>query len=299
MTRCPHCNRPITVHLDASSDIDGFKPIPGGWRRTEQSEMSSTVRAPLLTEYSDDDFPVKTEASYERITPIDRLKPVDILTSLMDAGVTFCLISLGIGGACWYWEAPYIIVPAISSGFLAGCLRYYGGLALAKSLLQTIESVTKRDLDQDGHIGQPPPPQQHTVRVELKETNDQGSHYQFANLGLEPDKLYALAVAVLRGDSFSERTATRYNLTQDEFRSLRDEFIERGWAQWNHPSRKQQGVSLTRGGQFILRAIRDTPLPSPTAGYATANAPHARTQQHAARNSSRAGSDYEFIEGAE
>lgn len=294
MLTCPHCGRPVEVHLAAQPD---FVQIPGGWRRADgqtlasTSRLSAAVRAGLEEEFNSG----SREANYERITPVGRLEPRDVLTSLLDAGVTFGFFTLGVGGACWYFESPYIVVPAVASGFVAGCVRYYGGLALAKSLLQTIESVTRRDLNGDGHIGQPQQPAPpHTIRVEVKE----GGRYQFATLGVEPEKLQALAVAVLRGDSFSERTATRYGLTQEEFRSLRDEFLDRGWASWNHPNRKQQGVSLTRGGLFILKEIKAAPLPSPTAQSSRAFGLHGSTQQHAARNSSRAG-DFEFIEGVE
>jgi hypothetical protein len=293
MTTCPHCGKPVEVHLKAQPAFVQI-PVPDGWRRADGSTLASEARAPLLMQYSGEP---SSEASYERITPVGRLEPFDVLTSLFDAGVTFIFFTIGVGGVCWYYEAPVIVAPAVASGFLAGCLRYYGGLALAKSLLQTIESVTKKDLNGDGHIGQPQPANPHTVRVEIREDSREGARYQFATLGVEPAKLQALAVAVLRGDSFSERTAVRYSFTQEEFRTLRDEFLERGWAAWNHPNRKQQGVSLTRGGLFILRAIKDSPLPSPTAQSQRDFGPHGSTQQHAARKNGHAVSDYKFIEG--
>lgn len=294
MTRCPHCNRPLTVRLDTAGDaagnIDGFEPVPGGWRRRQTLASHSHLNAAIRSAALGEDGPLAREANYEKVTPVGRLEPRDVATSLLDAAVTFGFAGAGLGGLLWYFESPYIFYPALASGFASAVFRYYGGIGLAQSLLQTVESVTRRDLNHDGHIG--PRPEQsevRTVRVELKEESGQGARYQFATLGLEPDKLHALAVAINRGDSFSERTASRYGITQDEFRSLRDDFIERGWAQWKHSTRKQQGVELTRGGGFILRTIQEDLSPSPTAGYQAANARHARTQQHAARNSSSAG----------
>ena len=263
---CPHCGRPVVVRLRAGGST------AGGWR--QKRLLSST--APALPGPGSSAH----EREYEKVTPIGRLEPRDVTTALYDAAVSCGLVTVGVGAVCWLAEAPLIAAPALGSGFVVGCLRYFGGLSLAKSLLEMVESVIDRDIDGDGHVGAPPATA-HTVRVEVKEA--EGKRYQFAHLGVEPATLHALAVAVLRGgDSFSERTATRAGLTQDEFRNLRDEFVSRGWAAWNHPTRKQQGVSITRGGQFILRAIRDTPLPSPAAPIQAENGVHDRTQQHAA-----------------
>jgi hypothetical protein len=226
---------------------------------------------------------------WERVTPVGRLEPVDVITALLDASVSCLLVTIGSGftiiivNSYTSYDVEWWVAPG--AGLAVALLRYFDGLKLAKSLLQIIESLSNKDIDGDGHIGEPPP---QVVRVELKREDSQGARWQFAELRVEPAKLLELAKAIRLGESFAERTATKAGLTQEEFKNLRDIFLDRGWAVWNHPTRKQQGVALTRGGDFIFRQIiNNTPLPS--SGVLPAMRAHGRTQQHAA-------GEFEFIE---
>jgi hypothetical protein len=225
---------------------------------------------------------------YQKTTPVSRLEPRDVLTAGLDAGVSFGLITIAGAGACWYLEWPLVLAPA--GGLAIAIWRYFDGLALARGLLEIVETITGKDIDHNGKVGKPEPP--HTVRVELGETNQGYRRWQYADFAIEPALLVKLAQVVLSGESFSERTATDIGLTQKDFAGLRDEFIARGLAKWNHPERRQQGVSLTRGGLLALQVIVDTPLPDDAT--AQNNVPGS-TQQHAARNDA---GNYAFIGGA-
>lgn len=236
---------------------------------------------------------VPDAAEWQRVTPIDRLHTGDVLTSIADGSVAFIVATIAVAGIIWQiggfvrveghtYQIAYILAPGV--GLAAFCYRYFGGMQIARSLLEIIETATNKDIDGDGHIGPPPEPQ--VVKVEVK-TN---KRWQFAYLQITPVKLRGLAVATLGGEGFTERSATKAGLTQEEFKRLREEFLGRGWAQWNHPKRKQQGVKVLGTGRMILRSILDTPLPQSQdrANHATDS-----TQQHAARNSD---GNYEFVE---
>lgn len=272
ITYCPNCGQQLVI--SAQSDAPRSRSlIQSGWQQTRQLESSQQLHNISTA------TPEMPTGDWQKVTPVGRLTAQDVTTSIYDAGVSGGLVTITVFGICWYFDWPPIISPVVGAGVLL--LRYFGGISLAKSLLEIVETVTQRDIDQDGQIGNEPPlaPSQ-TVRVEIKETGE-AKRWRFEEFAIEPAKLYSLASRVISGESFSERTATEVNLTQEEFRQLRNKFLAANLARWNHPTRKQQGVSLTRGGRAILRAVLDTPLPD--ANF-TQNPLPGSTQQHAAGN---------------
>jgi hypothetical protein len=74
--------------------------------------------------------------------------------------------------------------------------------------------------------------------------------------------LRAFARGILAGRaSFSEIGAARHHYGPLMWEAIRDDFINRGWAEWKHPTARQQGVGLTEEGQAVIRTIADAPLP--------------------------------------
>lgn len=277
MTRanCPHCGRTIEL-----SKPTGYQPARLVTSRRHGYRLQSSAAAIAGGQ-------PPAGGDWQKITPVGRLEPKDITTSLYDAGISFGLVTIGALGVVWWQEWPVWMAPA--TGFTIGMWRYFGGIKLASGLLEVVETVTGADINGDGNVGDKPAPPP-VVKVELR---DDGGHWQFADLPGEPDSLQALAQAVTDGDSFAERTATNCGYTQEQWGSLRDVFIDRGWAKWNHPTRRQQGVSLLRGGRMVLKTIAATPLPG---GSAVQNGP-VGTQHHAARPDAHLNQgNYEFID---
>ena len=170
------------------------------------------------------------------------------MTALLDAGVSFGIVTVGttgtlyaIGFEFWY------IGPAV--GFLVGCVRYFGGVNFAKGLVSIVEKIIKEDNPD------PDPGPRPAVQIQATIEGDKRKSWQFADLPGDQEALVEIALMVLSGKTFSERVATRAGLTQDQFNGLRDAFLSRGWAEWVHPTRRQQGVKLSRNGRAILRAI--------------------------------------------
>lgn len=269
ITCCPHCGQQLVIATGPSRTGAGL-PARTGWQplgRLESSQRLHNVGAAA---------PEMPAGDWQKVTPVGRLTTQDVTTSIYDAGVSGGLVTVTVFGVCWYFDWPLVISPVAGIGVVL--FRYFGGMLLAKSLLEIVETITQRDIDRDGQIGSEPPSPPHRVQVEIREAGE-ARRWRFEELDIEPVKLYGLALRVVNGDSFAERTAVDAGLTQDEFRRLRDKFLAASLVRWNHPTRKQQGVSLTRGGRAILRAVLDTPLPDGDSGQN--NVPD-RTQQHAA-----------------
>jgi len=258
ITYCPHCGESLTISPTAVSSSRWQK-----YRTFQHSAQLSGSGAPGF-------------GDWEKVTPISRLEPRDVTTALYDCGVSFGLVSLALVGPVWYFEQlPWWISPA--GGLVVALWRYFGLMSVARSLLEVVETITQADINDDGQVG---PPQRQVVSVEVK--NESGQRWQFADLPGSPQAVQGLAVAVLAGESFSERSAVSAGLTQEDFRSLRDLFLDRGWCEWNHPTRKQQGLKLLRSGRSVLRAIAYSPLPQDD--QQAQNDVLDSTQQHAARN---------------
>ena len=106
-----------------------------------------------------------------------------------------------------------------------------------------------------------PPPR--TERIVVEETErERGMLRSMINrLVLEgsdaPEKVRQMAQLVVDdGMSFSEpEMAGRGPLTGPEFRRMRDDFLDWGWAAWRNPDNHREGVELTAAGWHVLRAL--------------------------------------------
>jgi hypothetical protein len=240
METCPYCKQQLSI-IPFNSPVSTFFN-----RHTTFENASPTPFSMPITAQPTD---------YQKVTPIARLEPRDVTTALYDSGVSFVLVALAGGAIAYAAGLPWLVSPA--GGLTIAMWRYFGGLNLARSLLEIVETITHKDIDKDGVVGKPT-----VVKVEVK---NKGT-WQFATLPGKPENLVALAQAITTGESFAERTATDKGLTQEEYSNLRDMFVDRGWAAWNHKTRRQAGVTLTVSGKSVLRSIAAAPLPQDDAG---------------------------------
>lgn len=235
VTKCPQCDSVLFLTAE-----------PGGnWKRDQRFESTSNPFGEA-----------QLAGSWSKFTPHSKLEPRDILTSLLDSGVTFIFAGVAGGGLGYIGGLNPLGVGA-TVGFLGAAFRYFDGMGIARSLTQAVEEWASPD--EAPAPAAAPPATAHIVRAE---TRDADGNWRFADLPAEPAKMAMFAGAIIGGKSFAERTATACGLTQAQFSSIRDIFIERGWARWNHPDRKQNGVSLTRKGVALMRAMDEEPLPA-------------------------------------
>jgi hypothetical protein len=194
-------------------------------------------------------------SAYRR-TPYRKMELIaDVAVPLAQAAITGSLSAVAVFVTGLFYGWPWYAGPFFGV-FVTG-VSWLGLIWSGRESLWVIEEVIGRDLDGDGETGPPAPAW--GVRAEITE----GKRWQFADIPVRPGPLHKLAGAVIEGDeSFTERTAAANDMTQAEFYILRDLMVERGLAAWNHPTRRQNGVSLTRGGLALLRAIVNTPPPT-------------------------------------
>ncbi|MBD3260427.1 MAG: hypothetical protein GF334_01895 [Candidatus Altiarchaeales archaeon] len=141
------------------------------------------------------------------------------------------------------------------AGFSAMFYRYLSSSGFYRDIIQKVENVTKRDINNDGYIGDPE--SDRSIALEITETGAKGKFSkQFADLpGPLPD-LQRFAAAVVTGQvTFSEMGATKAGYGQKSFMKLREVFLHRGWARWKNKDAHTEGVELLRNGESVLRAI--------------------------------------------
>jgi len=254
ITRCPSCGTTLFITTEPGN----------GYQRDATFEATANPfgDAPTMA------------GSWSKTVPHSKLEPKDILTSVLDSGVTFFFTGIAGGGLAYIGGLNPWSVGA-SVGFLGAAFRYFDGMGIARSLTQAIEEWT-------ADKPEPTKLSETTQRTVIRaETTDPNGNWRFADIDADPDALIEFAKDILSGKTFAERTATGNGLTQAQFGAMRDQFIEAGWARWNHPNRKQQGASLTRKGVALIRSIAESPSPN------TSNTVLQQPQQHAVARSTK------------
>lgn len=122
-----------------------------------------------------------------------------------------------------------------------------------------LETITHKDWNGDGQIGNEQPP----AVVEVRLTSEDGSQQQRAWLPASEEELHILAKGILQSNRpFSEEewSGRGKPFSQGGIEKLRDEFIRRGWAFWINPDEHRAGVQFTEAGRAVLRQFaRDAP----------------------------------------
>ena len=249
-TRCPHCGCNLILMQTASAP-----PVSGQWHKMSnfQNVSTSPFQQPIAPAAGDD---------WQRVTPVGRLTPLDVTTSLYDAGVSFVLVSIGAGCLCWYFDWPLIIPPAC--GFTAACWRYFGGMNLARNLLEIVESITRSDLNQDGFVGKPEPPA--PIPLEVTHKTEAGIIQKMFRFDLPPGVTEAGFIKWVRGvlsmpDLTQARWVSSNIFTREAYVDLLDKLLEAGIIARTGKT-KNAGFELTPAGLRALRryllAIGDT-----------------------------------------
>lgn len=257
--KCPCCQSKINISVTASG---GYPKRPATDTTTLHSSQHSpfkndavaipSVSPGYQSEAQSPAFLPTTEANVivpflqAVITGVFIGVPVGLVVGLIDVKLDTLVIRGSIGSGLLWGAATLFIVTF---------WQWMSRSGEYNNLLWRIETITGMDVNGDEEVGKPEPP---TVRVEVKE----GHTWRFANLPGSDEALQAFARDVLSGiRTFSEQGANDNGYGVDNFKKLRALFVEKGWAVWNHPSRKQQGIRLTRSGEWLVREIAGTPLP--------------------------------------
>jgi len=197
-------------------------------------------------------MPVRSQNANDWLNPIALALGTGLFVGLPSGWVISSLfprLSLGAGlaigfivisGAVWLWR-----------------LGVYDTLLVMRENREKEAPPEKED--------KPDPP---VVKVEIESKDGEGYRaFRFADLPASRRKGFAglnrFAGAVTsQGESFAERQAADFGgYNRQEWQTLRGIFLDRGWAAWNDPQAKNQGITLTAAGRAIVRKIATSPLP--------------------------------------
>jgi hypothetical protein len=143
------------------------------------------------------------------------------------------------------WWIPPFCGLIVLAGF--GSWRVWRFIDTRQEQLWQRERLERRDIDGDGHIGEPP-----TLTLELPEPNQRRT--LFVDLGISEARAIAFAKGIMAGRSLSvhEWTGKGGLCTRQEFERLRAKLLEAGLVRWVNTNAHNQGVTLTRKGAVAL-----------------------------------------------
>ena len=149
------------MHAASPADITGellppaeLVPWDGDWNvgtSITERRPAPVISINLPRARADDDAPL---LAYERRRP-HRQPSVecDVIVPGMQAGITTLAVVMAVSAACllWGWSARHILIAFGATVLIAWLWR----LRIADSLLWEVESITGRDLNHDGKVGNP------------------------------------------------------------------------------------------------------------------------------------------------
>lgn len=266
-TRCPHCGALYTLEEPKTYTFESSRKLPNMAMappmQAPASPPSGLVSARretpayLPSRETHLDLPLAQAYAFGRfVAPIGFVIGCGIgfvaavLTDVVMAGVrdanltgwgyvgVIALFGLGGGVIAFFWEAK---------------MKFPERLGLYDGLLWRTEEATGRDIDGDGHVGEPPA-EAPTVKVEIVQQN--GVPRKLEDLPVDLLRLKKLAyLYVVDKKGFSEATAKEAGIGRDDFTNLREVLIKQKWAKWKHPTEPRQGVEVSREGMNIFRTI--------------------------------------------
>jgi len=246
---CPHCGQPIIMTAAPA-------PVRAGRWRANSITMHSSAAS-----LAGSAPPAPTAGGdWQRITPVGRLEPRDITTAIYDAAISFGLITIGGVAVAWWLEWPVVIGPA--SGFSAAMWRYFGGVRLAQGLLEVVESLTNRDINKDGHIGNPEPAKPQPVPLEIIQKSEAGLILRMFRFelpdGISTELFTEWARGVLMVDDLTQaRWVSKDKFSRDDYTDLLGKLAEANIIRRSGRA-KNASYSLTRHGKNALKHYLDT-----------------------------------------
>lgn len=196
---------------------------------------------------------IGSQTDYYKKTPKAKLELSDIKTALADSGIIFGIASVGSGAVIALFGGPFMA--GVYVGFAAGAIRYYWNVECARDVLSVIEKWKKDDTlpYEDDNDGEPASIEAPTIRVET--VSPDNKHWLIEDLNIDETKLVELAKLLLIGESLSERTAKKADISREEWQPLRDKFIRAKLAMWKKEGSPRQGSILTGTGRRFCQQI--------------------------------------------
>jgi len=141
--------------------------------------------------------------------------------------------------------------PLILAGVVILLVMVIGFIWLfKKELIMTVETISNRDLDGDGVIGEPEP---QTISIEV--VNPDNRSLKYLHLPIPEEALRKLCVGLVvhqRPFSEAEWTGRGQPFSRAEFREIRAKLLAAGVIAWKDSRHKQQGIEFTAWGRRVM-----------------------------------------------
>ncbi len=237
LTYCPHCNKSLII-LPGDFSSPGLGP---GWRQSAQFQSVQ----------GGDGAPSGLPGDWQKITPIGRLGVADVTTSLYDALVSFCLVSAGSLGVCFWAGWPWSW--SLAGGFSVALWRYFGGVHLAKNLLEIVESLSAPQSEPEPE----PVPEPLPIPLEVVQKNQAGIIQRMLRFNLpdgvsESQFIFWARGVLQRQDLTQSRWVGANNFVRDDYVKLLTVLDEAGIVERKGKA-KNSAYELTIEGRRSLR----------------------------------------------
>lgn len=166
---------------------------------------------------------------------IDRINLIDVkarfFSALIFGALIFLVLIIASFAFGWHW------LIAVGGGLVTFGFMFYTEITDAKSY-QAPKQLAQQ-------LPQQTTPQAVTITAEVKKENK----IQMITFQADPEAVGKFARKVTKFHAgFSEKTAQKCGVHQEQFNLMRDEFIKSGWAEWKNPLNRKLGVVLKDDG---------------------------------------------------
>lgn len=251
---CPTCGQPIKRPGVARRLLSAY----GSYRQTRIASYQSTS----LTPWQPQPPPGSSEPG--RYLEAERRSPYrpqnaesDFLVPALQALATGVFVTIGAGWVAWKYPG-FTADMALGCGVLAAGGFWVLTVLANRKLLWMVETITNGDLDNDGVIGEPPPPR--PVALEVTHRNEAGTFGQMFRFDLpsgvtEDDfKEFARGVTTGRGLAESGWIGSGKPFSRQSYNALLAALEQAGIVRWKDDGNHAAGRELTPSGARSLRS---------------------------------------------
>jgi hypothetical protein len=200
-----------------------------------------------------------------------KTKETGAMLPMVQALITGGFLAMAAGGISYLAGSDLAFLDRVarSGSWILGTFVIVSPLTWMSLLMDWVnaknvfEKLFKVDIDHDGYKGQRP---KESLEIDYREKADGGGQHRTFTTFKDKDKMISFARGILGGRPWTlkEWTGKDREFSRKEFDTIRETFVNRGWAEWRDDEYHDQGADFTDAGKVVLRRIANHP-PTPSA----------------------------------